>query len=484
MYPKKIDHWIDNAVVTSPKRFSKMQPATGKIVATVARGGQREVILAVTVARRAFGAWAETLVMERAKLLRRAADLLEAKKTLWGKWLALELGKNDPGGASVVAGAVEHARYWSGEGTRFFGRTLMSKVPHRLTYTSRIPVGISVVIAPSNSSFGARAVFPALLAGNTVIVKPPEQAPLAAQLLGEIFREVGLPSGVYGVVQGYGEEVGRALVEANDVDLVSFTGSVAVGQDIQVRIIKRQGKFAKLGLELGGKNALVVADDADLERAVTAAVDSVFVDAGQRCAAASRLIIFESVYDEFIKRFLLAVGKLSLGVGAKSNLGPLISQKQQNLVATAVTAAVARGAQLLTGGATPTEPRYRGGYYYLPTVLANVPPDDPAAQTEIFGPVVIVFKVKNLAEAIKLTNSTPYGLTAAIFTQNIDRAQTFATAVQAGVVNINGPTFGSEAQMPFGGVKISGNGVREGGEQSLELFTHSKTISIRHTPEV
>jgi aldehyde dehydrogenase (NAD+) len=291
--------------------------------------------------------------------------------------------------------------------------------------------------------------------------------------------EAGVPPGVLHVVHGSGTEAGAALVAHPDVDLVSFTGSCGVGRDIQ-RVAG--ARLAKVSLELGGKNPLIVCDDADLPTAARAAVLSAFSNAGQRCAAGSRIIVFDAVHDEFSDLLLEATAALKIGSGDDDDVGPVLNERQLDRMLDALTAAVGGGAKLLAGGRRVTAPPLADGYYLEPTVVSGVGGDDPISTTELFGPVACLYRVADFDAALDLANASPYGLTASIHSASIHRAMEFAQRIQAGMAVVNGPTYGSEPHMPFGGFKQSGNGSREAGTEALDVFSDWKNVSIIHDP--
>jgi aldehyde dehydrogenase (NAD+) len=323
-------------------------------------------------------------------------------------------------------------------------------------------------------------VFPALLCGNAVVVKSHELTPYTAIAFGRLLKDAGVPAGVYSVIQGFGPEVGSALIEDDRVGVVSFTGSSATGKLIQKTVSERR-VLAKVCLELGGKNPFVVCDDADLDAAAELAAASAFIDAGQRCASGSRIVVFDTVYDTFRAKFLDRVARVKVGSGPDDDCGPVISKANLDRLIAQVKAAVSRGATLVAGGAAA--PATAPGYYMQPTVLENVSPSDELSQTELFGPVTCLYRVGGFEEAVQLANGTQYGLTGAIHTTNLHRAQEFITRYQGGLVSINGATYGSGPHMPFGGVKNSGNGFREPGTEALDVYTELKTVVINHNPQ-
>jgi aldehyde dehydrogenase (NAD+) len=347
--------------------------------------------------------------------------------------------------------------------------------------TVRHPLGVAGLIVPANTPIAnvAWKVFPALVCGNTAVLKSAEDTPETAAIFGRLAQEAGLPAGVLNIVHGYGAEAGEPLVAHPDVAVVSFTGSTAVGQRIQS---VASARFARVSLELGGKNPLVVCDDADLDLAVKWAVLSAFSNAGQRCAAGSRLIVFDAVYEAFRTKLVAAIGKLRVGPTDDDDFGPVINEKQLGRMLQAIEAAKARGATVLTGGARLTDDAHRGGSYLAPTLFENVPADDDLSTCELFGPITALYRVRDFAEAVALANRSAYGLTACIHTTSLHRTLAFVERVQAGVVMVNAGTFGSEPHMGFGGVKASGNGTREPGTEALDVYTYSKNVFITVEP--
>lgn len=484
-YPKKVLNFIDNREVASKsgKFFPKINPDHGRVIGRVARGNKKDANLAVEAAIGAFDKWSQTSVVDRSVLLREATILMQKRQGEIAEIVSLETGKSKKDALGEVGGAIELGFFMAGEGRRFYGRTTTSAVPNRTAMTIRAPLGICALIIPANTPIAnvCWKAFPALLCGNCAVMKPSEDAPYTALWFAEILAEVGLPGGVFSVVHGFGEEVGAPLVEDSRVDLVSFTGSVPVGKYIQ----KTAGaRLARVSLELGGKNPFVVCDDCDLEKAVSDAVLSAFSNAGQRCASGSRIIIFESVYEEFKNLMVEKTKKLKLGVSDDDDFGPVINERQLLNMLVAVKRATKLGAKLLTGGERLTDASHKKGFYMAPTILENSDPVSEISREELFGPITCFYKARDLEGAIFISNNSPFGLTAAIHTQSIHRAEVFKNKIQAGVVSINGSTYGSEPHMPFGGVKNSGTGWREPGTEALDVYSEMKTVYIKHFPEL
>lgn len=482
MYPTTVPHWIADVEVT-PKDtafFEKRNPANDQVIARVVRGGAAEVAHALSSAAGAAEAWSRTPVPKRGAILGRAARLLRERETMFGEIVQAETGKPWKNATAEVGSSADLAIFMEGEGSRLYGKTLPSPIPNRAVQTLRSPIGICAAIMPFNSPLAGVAwkVFPALLCGNAVVVKSHELTPYTAIAFGQLLKDAGLPVGVYSAVQGYGPDAGAPLVKDHRVGVVSFTGSSATGKLIQ-KMVSERDVLAKVCLELGGKNPFVVCDDADLDLATDLAVASAFIDAGQRCASGSRIIVFDAIYDAFRSAFLAKVAKVKLGSGPDDDCGPVISRANLDRLVSQVSGAVSRGATLVTGG---TSAAIGNGYYMQPTVLEGVSPADDVSQHELFGPVTCLYRVAGFDEALRLANGTQYGLTGAIHTSSLHRVQEFITQYQGGLVSINGATYGAGPHMPFGGVKNSGNGFREPGTEALDVYTELKTVVINHVP--
>jgi alpha-ketoglutaric semialdehyde dehydrogenase len=440
-------------------RFEKYRPADGSLLCTVARSAEVEVAAAVASARSAQHSWAARTPVERGELVRELALALRDRREEAAEIVAEETGKAMELALGETDAAVEMGFFIAGEGRRLYGRTTTSAMPHRTVMATRRPVGVAGLIVSFNTPLPNYAwkVFPAVFCGNAAVLKPSEHTPASAAFFGELCNDL-LPPGVLNVVQGLGPEAGPPLVESAEVDLVSFTGSAETGRWIAERGGRR---LAKVVLELGGKNAFVVCDDADLDRASEWSLASAFSNAGQRCAAASRVVVFESVYDEFRERFV---------EGARSyETGPVISEASLERILGAL-----RSASVVVGG----ERLDRPGWWLAPTVVEDVLADAELSGTELFGPVAILYRVRDLGEAIALVNDSPYGLTSAIHTASLHRAMRFADEVEAGVVVVNGGTHGNEPHMGFGGVKQSGTGWREAGIEALDVYTEWKYVNL------
>ena len=461
----------ESVPAASGEWLDKLRPADGSLLCRVARSGAEDVDRAVAAARAAQPEWAARTAVERGDMLRDLALLLRERREEASAVVVEETGKPRELALGETDAAVEMGLFVAGEGRRSYGRTTTASMPHRTVLTVRQPLGVAGLIMSFNTPLPnvAWKAFPALLCGNAAVVKPSEHTPASARLFGELAHEAGIPPGVLNVVQGLGAEAGAALVEHAAVELVSFTGSAATGRWINE---KAGARLAKVCLELGGKNALVVCDDADLENAVRWALASAFSNAGQRCAAASRVVVLDGVYDDFGARLLEGAAALAPE--------PVISEESLDRILAALERATAVGARVLCGGERADGP----GWYLPPTVVDGVGPEAEISRTELFGPVTTLYRAHDLDHAIALVNDSPYGLTAAIHTASVHRALRFAETVRAGVVVVNGGTHGSEPHMGFGGVKSSGTGWREAGIEALDVYSDWKIVNLIADPEL
>jgi aldehyde dehydrogenase (NAD+) len=470
-----------DALAASGATFVKRSPADGSDLCQVARSARADIDRAVARAKAAQPSWAATTVAKRGEVLRQIAILMQQHKEEIAALVSKETGKSLKDARGETDAAIEMGFFVAGEGRRFYGSTTTSAVPNKSAMIVRQPLGVAGLIIAANTPIAnvAWKAFPALLCGNAAVMKASEDTPLSAWAFGVLARAAGVPDGVYNTVHGLGEEAGAPLVEHPDVAVISFTGSCEVGRWIAETAGRR---LAKTCLELGGKNPLIVCDDADLQSAVTWTLGSAFSNAGQRCAAGSRIIVFDAVYDRFKAMLLEATAKLKVGTADTDDFGPVINEQQMTNMLASVERAKAAGAAVITGGTRLTGPTHRDGYFVAPTIIEHAGPNDEITRSELFGPITCLYRVTDFEEAIALANDSPFGLTAAIHTQNIDRAMTFIGRIQAGVAVVNGGTYGSEPHMPFGGLKQSGNGWREAGTQALDVYSDLKTIYINHNP--
>jgi aldehyde dehydrogenase (NAD+) len=477
--PKTILNWIDGeeCEALTGETFGKLSPVSGQEICRVVRSRAEDVQKAVEVARKAQPAWADSTPVSRGDLLHDIAQAMRKYQDEIASIVSRETGMSFKQALGETGGAIAQGEFMAGEGRRLYGRTTTSAVPNKYAMVVRQPLGVAGLIIAANTPIAnvAWKVFPALICGNAAVLKAAEDTPATAWIVGRIAKEVGLPPGVLNIIQGYGEEAGAPLVASPEVDVISFTGSTEVGRQIAEVAARR---LAKVSLELGGKNPLVVCDDADLENAANWVLLSAFSNAGQRCASGSRIIIFDSIYEKFRKMLVAQTEKLKVGPGDDDDFGPVINEVQLTNMLSAIEQAREKGAIVLTGGHRLTDPAHVDGFYIAPTILENVDPQDEVSTKEIFGPITCLYRVKDFAEALSLANDSPYGLTACIHTRSIHRAIEFTQKIQAGVAMVNGGTYGSEPHMPFGGLKQSGNGTREPGTEALDVYSDLKNICI------
>ena len=477
--PKTILNWIDGeeCEAISGDTFGKLSPVSGTELGRVARSRVEDVQKAIQVARKAQPAWADSTPVYRGDLLYDIAQAMRKQQEEIASIVSLETGMSFKQALGETGGAIAQGEFMAGEGRRLYGRTTTSAVPNKYAMVVRQPLGVAGLIIAANTPIAnvAWKVFPALICGNAAVLKAAEDTPATAWIVGRIAKEVGLPPGVLNIIQGYGEEAGAPLVANPEVDVISFTGSTEVGRQIAEVAGRR---LAKVSLELGGKNPLVVCDDADLENAANWVLLSAFSNAGQRCASGSRIIIFNSIYEKFRNLLMERTEKLKVGPGDDDDFGPVINEVQLTNMLSAIDQAQQKGSVVLTGGHRLTDPAHADGFYMAPTILENVDPQDEISTKEIFGPITCLYRVQDFAEALSLANDSPYGLTACIHTRSIHRAIEFTQKVQAGVAMVNAGTYGSEPHMPFGGLKQSGNGTREPGTEALDVYSDLKDIYI------
>jgi alpha-ketoglutaric semialdehyde dehydrogenase len=466
----------------SGKTFETRNPATGDVITQCADSNTEDMNDAVTAAREAFESWHRLPAPRRGELLYRVAERLFHDKESLARTLTSEMGKVLVEGRGDIQEAIDMAYYMGGEGRRQFGHIAPSELPNKSAYAIREPLGVIGLITPWNFPMAIPAwkSFPALIMGNTVVLKPSPETPYTAALFVKALEEAGIPPGVVNLVMGSAPELGATLVKHSDVALISFTGSKITGGKVAVDAATH---YKQVALELGGKNAILVMEDADLELAVEGIVWSAFGTSGQRCTACSRLIIHSGVKDKLVTLLLDRMNTLRVGNGLDPDIdvGPLINKTQLDHVHALVKVGQKEGAQLLAGGHPLTEGSHAGGYFYAPTLFDNVTPSMRIAQEEIFGPVLSVLEVPNLEEAIKVNNSVEYGLSSSLYTQDINHAQHAMRELRSGIVYINAGTIGSEVHLPFGGIKNTGNGHREAGQAALDTFSEWKSIYVDYS---
>ena len=463
--------------------FENRNPADSTdLIGRFPDSGAAEIEAAVKSARRGFEIWRRTPAPARGDVLRRVGDLLVARKEKIADAMTREMGKVLAETRGDVQEGIDTAYYAATEGRRLFGHVVPSELRQKWAMTYRRPIGIAGLITPFNFPLAIPTwkMFPALLCGNAVIIKPSEDVPHTTHLLVEILLEAGLPPEVVQLVHGRGETVGKALVEHPDVPVISFTGSTDTGAVIG----ETCGRMHKrLSLEMGGKNAMIVMDDADLDLALEGVLWGAFGTTGQRCTATSRLIVHRKVHDRFVARVAEAAERLRLGDGRqdKTDVGPLIHESARRKVEEYVGIGQEEGAELVTGGRRPGGERLGSGFFYKPTVFAGVKPGSRLEQEEIFGPVLSVVRVNSFDEAVRVNNDVRYGLSSSIYTRSADRAFLAMQELDNGITYVNAPTIGAEAHLPFGGVKATGNGHREGGWEVYEFYSETKVCYVDYS---
>jgi aldehyde dehydrogenase (NAD+) len=471
--------WVDAA---SGETFESTSPANGDAIGVFPRSSADDVERAVAAAKSAYEDWRLVPAPKRGELLFRFAHLLSGQKEDLAQLMAHEMGKVLPEARGDVQEAIDMAYYMAGEGRRLFGQTTPSELRDKFNMSIRQPIGVVGVITPWNFPIAIPSwkTLPALVCGNTVVFKPATDTPALGQRYVELLVEAGVPAGVVNIVHGGGAQVGNALVEHPDVPVISLTGSRETG----VAVTKTGADRLKhIHLELGGKNAIIVLDDANLDLAVDGIIWSAFGTSGQRCTAASRVIAHEAVYDKLVSRLVAEAEKMQLGFGweNETDVGPVINKAALDKIHSYTEIGKDEGATLLTGGEVASGNGLENGFYYRPTVFGDVDPQMRIAQEEIFGPTTAVIKVRDVDEAIEVSNGIKYGLSSSIFTQDVNRAFRAMRDLRAGITYINAGTIGAEVHLPFGGVKDTGNGHREAGQAALDFFTEWKSIYVDYS---
>ncbi len=469
--------WVESS---SGEIYTRVNPANpDEVLGEFQKSNAEDIKRAVDAAEDAYKSWSKMPAPQRAVYLYKVGQLLAMKKEDLARTMTWEMGKTLPDSRGDVQEAVELAYYAAGEGKRLFGLTYPSEKADKFAMTIRVPMGVAGLITPWNFPIAipGRKIFFALVAGNTAVLKPASDTPICATHLIQLFEKAGLPKGVLNLVTGPGGATGTPLIKDDRVRVIGFTGSKETGESIQ-----QAARLKRANLELGGKNPLIVMDDADLELAVNGVLWGGYETTGQRCTAASRVIIHEKVKEPFEEMLLEQIHKLRLGNGLDEgvNMGPLINKSAQEKVAEYVEIGQKEGAKLLTGGHVPDNLK---GWFFEPTLFTNCTREMRIAQEEIFGPVVAILPIKNLEEAFDVANSTEYGLSSSIYTNNIGNVFRAIYELQAGVTYVNNPTIGSEPHVPFGGIKASGNS-RENGTEGIIQFTELKTIYINYSDKI
>ena len=470
------DTWQD---AVSGKTFDDLNPADrSDVVGSFPESGPADVDAAVEAAREAFDGWSSTPAPQRGTLLRAIGNLLTERKTELARVMTREMGKPVFETKGDVQEAIDTAYYAASETRRLFGHTVPSELPNKFNMSIRRPVGVCGMITAWNFPVAVPTwkIFPAIASGNTVVFKPSEEAPHSATVLTQIMLEAGLPSGVVNLIHGAGD-AGKALVEHPDVDAIGFTGSSETGKSIGETCGRLNKKYSA---EMGGKNPMIVMEDADLDLALEGVIWGAYGTTGQRCTATSRLIIHEDVHDEFVAMVEEEASQLTLGPGLDddTDVGPVINEAALDKIEHYVSVGQDEGAELVFGGERATEGDLAKGNFFQPTLFTNVERDVAIFQEEVFGPVLSVHIVSSYDEAVAAANDTDYGLSSSIYTQDVTRAFRAMQDVEAGITYVNGPTIGAEAHMPFGGVKDTGNGHRDGGWEVFDFYTETKTVYV------
>jgi alpha-ketoglutaric semialdehyde dehydrogenase len=461
------------------KSLESLSPATGESLGSVPEADAAAVDAAVERAAAAYEEWRLVPAPRRGEILYRFAQILEREKAPLTDLMTREMGKVKAEAGGDVQEAIDMTYYMAGEGRRLWGQTTPSELQNKFNMSVRVPVGVVGAITPWNFPIAIPSwkLAPALVCGNTVVLKPAEDTPLLAQRFVELLDEAGLPDGVVNIVHGYGETAGAALVRNPAVPVITFTGSRETG----IAVTKAAADLLKhVHLELGGKNAIIVLDDADLDLAVEGIVWSAFGTSGQRCTAASRVIAHEKVYDALQSRLVERAEAMRLGPGWEddTDIGPVINRAAIDKIHSYTKIGQDEGARLLTGGEIATDGDLGKGFFYRPTVFGDVDAQMRIAQEEIFGPTTALIKVRDFDEALRVANGIAYGLSSSIFTRDVNRAFRAMRDLQTGITYVNAGTTGAEVHLPFGGTKNTGNGHREAGQAALDVFTEWKSLYV------
>ncbi len=471
--------WVD---AEGGRTFESLDPANGEVVGVLPRSSVADVERAVEAAAAAFQGWRLTPAPRRGEILFRVGQLLQERKEQLSQLVSREMGKVIAEGRGDVQEAIDMTFYMAGEGRRLLGHTVPSELPDKFGTSMRDPVGVVAAITPWNFPIAIPSwkLSAALICGNTVVFKPASDTPVLAAELVKLYEEAGLPGGVLNLVMGSGSEIGDALVNHPKVDVISFTGSTETGRGVLTQTATR---IKRVSLEMGGKNAIMVMEDADLELAVEGILWSAFGTTGQRCTAASRVIVHRAAEKELTDRLVDRARKMRLGPGIdpQTDVGPVINARQLQKIHEYTEVGLREGAKLLVGGQIAREGELARGSFYPPTIFAEVEPGMRIAQEEIFGPTLSILAVDSLEEAIRVNNDTRYGLSSSIYTRDVNRAFEAIRDVTTGVLYINAGTIGAEIQLPFGGTRGTGNGHREAAWASLDIYTEWKTVYVDYS---
>jgi alpha-ketoglutaric semialdehyde dehydrogenase len=471
--------WVDAA---SGETFDSTSPADGEVLGTFPKSGPEDVDRAVAAAKEAYEEWRLVPAPKRGELLFRFAQFVVEHKAELTDLMTHEMGKVKAEAGGDVQEAIDMSYYMGGEGRRLWGQTTPSELRDKFNMSVRMPIGVIGVITPWNFPIAIPSwkITPALVAGNTVVFKPATDTPALGQRFVELLHESGVPKGVVNIVHGGGGAVGDRLVRHADVPVITLTGSRETG----VTVMRNAAEHLKhIHLELGGKNAIIVMQDADLDLAVDGILWSAFGTSGQRCTAASRVIVHRSLYPELEQRLVARAEELRLGPGweDETDVGPVINESALEKIHSYTRIGIDEGAKLLTGGEIATDGDLAKGFYYRPTIFGGVEPDMRIAQEEIFGPTLSLISVADEAEAVRVSNGIRFGLSSSIFTRDVNRAFRAMRDLEAGITYVNAGTIGAEVHLPFGGVKETGNGHREAGQAALDVFTEWKSVYVDYS---
>ena len=482
---KVLKNFIDGEWVESStgETFEDRNPAdTRDVVGIFQKSGKADADAAVDAAKRAFAKWRLIPAPRRAEIVFRAAEILIDRKEDCAREMTREMGKVLNETRGDVQEAIDAAYYNAGEGRRLFGPTVPSELPNKFAMAIRQPIGVCGMITPWNfpMAISSWKLLPAIVCGNTCVIKPAQDTPLSTFNLVRALTDAGLPKGVINIVAGYGPEAGFPLVQHADVRAVSFTGSSAVGKTIGTTAAQ---SFKHCSLELGGKNPMIVLDDANLNLAIEGGLWGGFGTTGQRCTATSRIIVQKGVYREFVERYVDRARKLKVGNGLDETveMGPAINERQLKTDLEYVSIGQDEGAKMVCGGNRLDKGDYQYGWFMEPTVFTDVDPKMRIAQEEIFGPVVSIIPCDDLDDAIEIANGIEYGLSSSLYTKDVNRAFTAMRDLYTGITYINAPTIGAEVHLPFGGTKATGNGHREGGIGAVDFYTEWKAIYVDYS---
>jgi aldehyde dehydrogenase (NAD+) len=467
----------------SGQTFESTNPAnTREVVGVFQRSVAEDVDAAVQAAKNAYEGWRLTPAPKRGEIIFRAAEILRQRKEQYARDMTREMGKVIAEARGDVQEAIDMMYFIAGEGRRLYGQTTPSEMPNKFQMSVRVPLGVCGLITPWNFPMAIPSwkILPAIILGNTVVIKPAEDAPISTYNFVQCLLDAGLPPGVINIITGFGPDAGEPLVRHPDVKVVSFTGSTAVGHHIS-KVAAETMKH--VSLEMGGKNGIIVMDDADLDLVAQGVLWGAFGTTGQRCTASSRLIAHRSVADELANKLAAKAESIMIGNGLDEQvtMGPSINADQYKTVVDYVEVGKQEGATVVTGGEQLTAGDYEHGYFHQPTIFANVKATMRIAQEEIFGPVTAIIPVNSLDEAISVANGVKYGLSSSIYTKDVNQAFRAMRDLDSGIVYVNAPTIGAEIHLPFGGTKATGNGHREGGVQALEVFSEWKTLYIDYS---